>query len=335
MGTTQTTPGKIDAKPHRRVNVVPVLEGLIGGVRSGVVLTAVLSIVLASPGMAQRPDSVIAERRAKGGSEFWIPLGSLFVPGLGQYIHGAPLMGAGYSASAVAGVLVGETAGTEVLNVQDLPRDGADQLAYEGYHVASTAGLLSAWDAFQRSVPAMQAEGNYRFLTERDDAGGLVSAPFDVRFLSRWTTWVHLAYTGLVAGLVLGERERSALYEPFRFRDAAFVAALSFNAGVGEEAAFRGWLFPMFHQLTGERFWLGNALQAGLFGGAHVPQADEFALVITAWALYEGWLTRRNGWSIRESIFHHFWYDVIIATATLVTDERPGTLNLAFPPIRF
>jgi hypothetical protein len=33
-------------------------------------------------------------------------------------------------------------------------------------------------------------------------------------------------------------------------------------------------------------------------------------------------LTRRNGWSIRESIFHHFWYDVLVASATLLADER-------------
>ncbi|MFW6089713.1 MAG: CPBP family intramembrane glutamic endopeptidase, partial [Gemmatimonadota bacterium] len=156
----------------------------------------------------------------------------------------------------------------------------------------------------------------------------------DPEFLGRATTWANLAYTGLVTGLVLAGRDRGVDHEPFRGRDAAFAVALSYNAGVGEEAAFRGWLLPMLHQKTGQRFWLANAIQAGIFGAMH-PDAGAFAAVIAASALYEGWVTRRDDWSIRESIFHHFWYDVAVTTATLLADERPSGIQLTFPTIRF
>src|SRR5687768_10181240 len=43
----------------------------------------------------------------RGGSEFWIPFGSVVVPGLGQYIHGEPWVGLGYTATAVAGAIAG------------------------------------------------------------------------------------------------------------------------------------------------------------------------------------------------------------------------------------
>src|SRR6266511_517195 len=89
-----------------------------------------------------------------------------------------------------------------------------------------------------------------------------------------------------------------AQYLPFQTRDGAFVAAFSYNAGVGEEALFRGWLYPMLYQHLGRRAWLANGLQAGAFGALHAPQAGAFALDIAGSALYEGWLTRRNGWSI-------------------------------------
>jgi membrane protease YdiL (CAAX protease family) len=150
--------------------------------------------------------------------------------------------------------------------------------------------------------------------------------------VQRWTTWADLAYTGLVTGLILSGRTGDA---PLHGHDLAFATALSLNAGVGEEAFFRAWLLPLLHQNTGERFWLSNSLQAALFGLVHVPQAGELAVVIAGWALYEGWLTRRNEWSVRESIFHHFWYDVAVVVASFLADETEPRIQLTLPTIRF
>jgi membrane protease YdiL (CAAX protease family) len=302
----------------------------------GAFAVLVLCASAAPPLTAQQGDTLVRSGEARRGSEFLTPLGSWFLPGLGQYIERAPLAGVAYSATALAGMAVSLSAGDVGWSGADpLPRDAGDQFAFQGMHVQQTAGFLSGWDAFSRAVPALQAQGRYDFLTTPESVGDLLTAPFDVRFLSRPTTWLHLAYTGVITAIVLGERNPGTEYEPFHPRDAAFLTAMSFNAGVGEEAAFRGWLMPVLYQNSGQRFWLSNTVQAGIFGGLHAATAREFAAVIGGWALYEGWLTRRNDWSIRESIFHHFWYDVAVVTAILLADERAGPMQLTFPTIRF
>lgn len=291
-------------------------------------------VLLAAAGLPAQDSSSVRSPRPKSGAQFLLPVGSVLLPGLGQYVYGAALAGGAYTATALAGVWVADAANPDVLARGGLPRTGRDQLAFESLHVAFTAGALSGWDAFRRGVPALQGEGKYEFLGAGDDLGGLLAAPFDPAFLSRWTTWVNLGYAAVLAGIVVSQRDAGRRYETFRARDAAFVTALSLNAGVGEEALFRGWLLPLFRQNTGD-FWAANVLQSVLFGALHVPDAEEFAVVIGAWAIYEGWLTRRNDWSIRESIFHHFWYDVLVGAATLLADERGLPLRLRFPGLRF
>jgi membrane protease YdiL (CAAX protease family) len=93
---------------------------------------------------------------------------------------------------------------------------------------------------------------------------------------------------------------------------------VSINAAAGEEAFFRGYLLPMMYQRTGQKFWLANGTQAAVFGVLH----GRGAVIIAPWAYWEGWLTRHNDWSVRESIFHHFWYDVAVISAELIVDDN-------------
>jgi membrane protease YdiL (CAAX protease family) len=183
-------------------------------------------------------------------------------------------------------------------------------------------------------MSALRAAGKYDFLTAEEDVGDLLWAPLDYRFLGRWTTWVDIAFIGGVLAWALSEDDRTGTTPPFDAGDAAFAASLSLNAAVGEEAAFRGWLLPMLTQKLGGRFWIANGIQAWLFGSAHATQAGAFAWVIAADALYSGWVTRRNGWSVREVVFHHFWYDAAIATAALLTDDD-ATVTFIPVQIRF
>jgi membrane protease YdiL (CAAX protease family) len=301
-------------------------------------LSVVLALaLLAAPlaGQETAPNAEPDAPAARVGSEFRIPLGSFLLPGLGQFLHGAPRPGAAFAATTAAGYAltgVGDAWGETWTG--GIPRRGRDQFAEQALHATVTAGSLSAWDAFHRAVPALQGEGKYEFLVRRERVGDLLSAPFDTRFLRRWTTWVDLAQTAAVTALVLSERRSGAVYEPFRANDAAWAASLSMNAAVGEEALFRGWLLPLLYQHT-DRFWLANGMQATLFGAAHLPDASWFAVHIGAWAAWEGWLVRRNEWSIRESIFHHFWYDVAVVTATLLSQEQSREVRITFPTITF
>jgi membrane protease YdiL (CAAX protease family) len=291
--------------------------------------------LVAAPIAAQDSTRVAAPSKPPAGSELLIPLGSTIVPGLGQHLHGAYPEGLGYAGAALLGYAVGASGDIERVAADELPREARDQLTYEGYHLQFAAGLLSAWDAFRRAVPALQQQRKYEFLSSRENLGDLLSAPVEFRFVQRWTTWIHLGYTGLMTGLILAERTGAGDYEPLRGHDFAFATALSLNAAVGEEAFFRAWLFPLLYQNTGDRFWLSNSLQAALFGAVHGAQAGGFALVIAGWALYEGWLTRRNEWSVRESIFHHFWYDFAIVLASFLADEREPRIQFTLPTIRF
>jgi hypothetical protein len=274
-------------------------------------------------------------QRPRKGAQFAIPLASISLPGLGQYLHGTWGTGIAYTASAAGALGVALWVEADAATSDAWPRQGRDQFAYEAAHAYQSIAFLSAWDAFHQAVPGLQMEGKYEFLPRRESLGDLLTAPFEPEFLRRPTTWAHLAYTGLVAALVVGGREPGVDYEPFQLEDAVFATSLSYNAGVSEEALFRGWIFPLLHQNVGQRFWLSNTLQAGIFGLLHLDQAGPYTLMITGWAFYEGWVTRRNNWSIRESIFHHFWYDVVISVTEMLVEERRPVIRITLPTIRF
>jgi hypothetical protein len=278
-------------------------------------------------------DSIPAPRF---GSELLIPVASFVLPGLGQYIHGAPATGAVYTGVALGGLALTTVGDAWEDTWEDAPRRGRDQLADQGLHLMLTAGMISGWDAFHRAMPALQAQGRYQFIDRRESVGDLLSAPFDPSFLRRWTTWVDLAQTAVITALVLSERKSGSQYHAYRGRDALYATSLSMNAAAGEEALFRGYLLPMLYENTGGHFWVANGAQATLFGAGHIADAELAGVAfIAAWGLWEGWVTKRNDWSIRESIFHHFWYDVAIVTASLIVQEKDLAVRIYFPTIRF
>ncbi len=305
----------------------------IPGRRSRRLLVAAALVPVAALG---QQDSARARlERARGGATFLIPAASVLLPGLGQYMLDAWWDGVPFSASAALGLGLYLHGDTAAARRTELPRSPAGQQAYFGAQLYQTAGELSAYEVFHRSLPALQGEGKFRFVTHHEPVTALLTAPFDVRFLRRWTTWVELAYTATVATVEVVATKPGKVYQPYQLHDALFGTGVSLQAGIGEEALFRGWLYPVLYQTLGERFWLANSLQAGIFGALHVPQAGPYALLISGAFLYEGWLTRRNGWSIREGIFHHFWYDAVIVTVELLTQERLPAAVIMAPPLRF
>jgi membrane protease YdiL (CAAX protease family) len=278
------------------------------------------------------PDSTIPPSR---GAQLAVPLASLVLPGIGQFRRNAVSAGAAFSGAAIAGYALYATGAPEDLSGGEIPLESGPRQSFIGLLLAQGSGEVSAYDAFHSALPALQHEGKYRFATHHASTTALLSAPFDRAFLKRWTTWIQLAYTGVLASVIVNQRKPGVAYERYELGDAAFGTGLAFGAGVGEEALFRGWLLPLLHQNTGGRFWLANGIQATVFGGLHTPQAGGYAALIGGWALWEGWLTRRHDWNIRESIFHHFWYDAIIFAAELLAEERGPGVAITFPTIRF
>ena len=268
-------------------------------------------------------------------SDFWRPLTSVAIPGLGQLGDGAPGAAAGFLGTALLGYGLYFTGDTAEASLSDIPRSPRGQQSLAGLELATAAGFLSAYDAFHRQVPSFQLDGKYAFLTAHEPLGRVMLAPFDPSMLKRWTTWIDLAHTAIITTvLVATETKPGKRYLPFRAHDGALAGTLSYGAGTGEEGAFRGWLYPMLYQHLGKRWVLADGIQAAIFGSLHVPQAGAFAADITVWGFYEGWLTRRNGWSVRESAFQHFWYDAIIFTATFLT-QGSATIRVTVPGVRF
>jgi hypothetical protein len=193
---------------------------------------------------------------------------------------------------------------------------------------------MSAYSSFRSSVPRFQQEdGKYRFLTQSESPGDLLVSPF--RFDHLADPWA-LVPLGLVAGGVgyLVDKERSDHKGADWLTtgdDFLFTGALAYNAGVTEEAVFRGWLLPVSYQYMGRHFWLANGAQALLFGAAHYnSDTNSIPWPQTLLGLYFGWLARKNQWTLSESIFVHAWWDMILFAGQVATTRSVPAGGAAF-----
>jgi membrane protease YdiL (CAAX protease family) len=297
--------------------------------RDFIIAALVISVPLAAQDTA-RPVTRDSSRRPLTNAQFVLPMTGFILPGLPQLIHGAPGPALGYLGTTLAGYAMSEQG---VVSGDSLPWRGRDQIADLGFSLVMSGAWLSPWDGFHRAVPRLQGRGKYLFLPQRERVGSLLTAPFDFRFLRRKTTWVSLGETALITTLILSQREDGV--PPFRGQDLGYSAGISMGAAVGEEAFFRGFLMPVLYQNTGNRFWLANGLQGSIFGGLHFN--DDFpaaAAIIAASSMYTGWVVRRNEWSLREAVFHHFWYDVFVFTAVFLS-ENDRMVRITSPSLRF
>jgi membrane protease YdiL (CAAX protease family) len=291
-----------------------------------------------NPSPAGRPE----RKRARFKSDLLLPASSVFVPGLGHYIQG-DFTGLAYSAVAAAGVglvvhAVGENrdslpeAGTTELFESDswrLRRFILGGLIYQG------AGFMGAYSAFRLAVPRLQEEeGKYGFLgPPRESAGDLLIAPFRFDHLRKQTTWVPIGAMGILVSYLVYEFRKKHIVGEWTLSgdDHIFGGMVSYNAGVSEEAAFRGWIFPMAYQYTGEKYFLSNGAQALLFSAMHYDRDDlpvpwpQFLM-----GYYLGWLTRRNEWSLSEAIFIHSWWDMILLAGAAATNKEVSAQTVRF-----
>lgn len=270
-------------------------------------------------------------------SDLWLPLGSAFMPGFGQYFQG-DWSGGVYTGVAVTGYLVAAQGATEI--ERDFGKDAINQdpssllfseswsyrkivlgsLAYQG------SGFLSAYSAFRSSVPRFQQENSrYLFLGRRESVPELMAAPLRFDHLLKPSVFIPLGVlAGGVGYLVSDERSR---HRGARWTlsgdDFVFTGAEAWNAGVTEEAVFRGWLYPLGYQYLWQDFWLANGAQALLFGAAHFdPDANPLPWPQALLGFYFGWLTKKNGWTLSEAIFMHAWWDMFVFAGAVATNYR-------------
>lgn len=286
-----------------------------------------------SPSQAATPE----RKRPRFKSDLLLPLPSALVPGLGHYIQG-DLMGLAYTGVAAAGM--GMTLHALNQSREKLPQVGIDELfdaeswrlrrfilgslAFQG------AGFMATYSTFRLSVPRFQEEdGKYRFLgPPRESARDLLVAPFRFDHLLRPTTLVPLGLVGTFIPLMIHKYRKNHKGADWTLSadDFGFGGAMSYNAGVTEEAAFRGWLYPVAYQYMGENFWLANSAQSLVFAGLHYDR-DNLPLPLPQLLMgfYLGWVTKRNNWSLSESIFIHSWWDMILLIGAAAITHKPPT----------
>jgi uncharacterized protein len=91
---------------------------------------------------------------------------------------------------------------------------------------------------------------------------------------------------------------------------------LSISAGICEELVFRGYLQQQFTRM-GHRVWVGVALSALVFGGAHGYEGIAGMLLITAYGAMFGVLALlRRG--LRTGMIAHAWHDSVSGVALVL-----------------
>ncbi|WP_218110125.1 CPBP family intramembrane glutamic endopeptidase [Oligoflexus tunisiensis] len=271
---------------------------------------------------------------------YWRPILSLFLPGLDQYAQGHTRSGLVYS-SVWAGSLIWytnrarklkdmhedmqwdlwtESQKSDFAQHEELPRQATLALQY-----TLSIGALSAWHSFRSGVETHRASGRFAFLEHEETPMDLLVAPFEFSHLQRKTTWIPLL---VAAGLgAMGPNFLSEDYQrdPFSSADAFHTAAISYNAGVAEEALFRGYLQPLFYDQTHSTLW-ANTLQATLFALAHRGTVER-PVAQAGIGFYLGWLQQKRNWTLSESIFIHTWWDVIALSSSYLVrlkDDKRG-----------
>lgn len=246
-------------------------------------------------------------------STVWPALASYVLPGFDQYWEGQTKYALGYSAIGAGGVVMMQenhtTAdkGKNFLEVsQDEPKSGYRVLGYKLY---DTAGSLSAYHSFKTAVRTRKSE--FSFIQTEESVQDLLRAPLRFGELAKPTVFFPL---GILAGLSLlspkGERGKKGNRASGIDR-GIWTSGISYGAGVGEEALFRGWIMPNLHAST-QSPWAANLIQGVAFGALHYSEANPLPIVQTLIGGYLGWRTQADGYSLRESIFIHFWWDAII-----------------------
>lgn len=195
----------------------------------------------------------------------------------------------------------------------------------------------------------------YSVYSSYRDAGGitfasneeyidLAMAPFQPRFLLNKKflipIGIALLYVGYETNHPPKNPQQILLYPGMKTSGfmGFYTTVISFNAGVSEEALFRGFLnHYLIHKWEFEKGLLASSI---IFGLAHLGNSVGNALFATLAGAYLGYIHYKENWDIRQGIAIHFWWDVIIIALSLrYMKEDPNVLKntreIFFMPIQY
>lgn len=301
------------------------MMALTGKIFLGVFLYSAIAIADPEAGEDLTEYDGSTEQLPERKSDVFVPFMSYLLPGFGQWLSGEPESGFLYTGVALGSISY-SIQNTNALQSAGLSEDEINEKLTDlqskdttvrkirlGSQVRDLMGGLSAYQSFRTAARSRQAYGEYLFLSKEESVAEIMTAPFRFDYLSRSSTYIPLGIVGIYAALVLTISDEDAAESNLRKsvfsgEDAFYVGATSYNAGVWEEAFFRGWMMPALMESMDSELW-SNVVSAGIFALAHassVPVPIAQALL----GYHFGSITQRNGWTIGEAVFIHAWWDV-------------------------
>lgn len=266
-------------------------------------------------------------------SLFLLPVASLLLPGLGQYVDGRA--GWPYTVVAVGGLGGAVAAISQVTTPAELAGFTSTNAQLAG--VLGTAWQTSAFLSAYETYRARMVE-DLSLPSRLSPIGEVLLAPVRFDRVVRPSVFLPLLVSvGLGALDVTRAVDSRPVFGAYRPLDAPFTAGISYGAGTGEEALFRGFLMSYMNHRWSWNRWVANGVQAVAFGAAHMDFRPFPLGVRTALGGYLGWVTQQNDYELTDAIFIHTWWDVIQLTtyfATVSQGER-ATAFINLPPIPF
>lgn len=262
----------------------------------------------------------------------WRPVITFILPGLDQMIEGEWGSGLTYASYGLLGFQLIDAVQNKVDNPGQADISTRDNLKRQmllGSQMYEMAGAMSAYQSYHSIINIYRDHGvAYTFIKPDETTLDLVTAPFDIRFLKRPTTWAPLA--ALVIGVIAAPTSGAANF--INGSDIGYLSAFSVQAGVAEESVFRGAFMPSLRQWWGSDVW-ANTAQASIFAALHYSSENKLPLPQFMLGWYFGWLTQKNEYSIRENIFIHAWWDIIAFASTYLGQTNVQRRNVYVPVV--
>lgn len=266
-------------------------------------------------------------------SMMWPLVLTTILPGFDQWYEGQEETGLVLSGAAFGGLLLASSARAESSNGDVLvSRDDGVRSNFLGLQIYSAAGSFSAFHSFRSAAKTWD---QFEFLEAAQNEGidDLVLAPWNFSMLKRPTTWGALALAFGIAAIDVAniDSNTASIFEhnSYALRDLGFGTAFSTFAGMHEEALFRGTLQPLLRRNWGSE-WGSNLATSVLFGAAHYSETNRFPLAQALAGYYLGWVAIENGWSLKESIFIHTWWDIVLLNAQYLVESRDRSREVVY-----
>jgi membrane protease YdiL (CAAX protease family) len=193
-------------------------------------------------------------------------------------------------------------------------------------------GYLSAYHSFRTAVLSHQPYGRFNFLPKDEQASeqplDLILSPLEFSHLTKLRTALPLGF--LVWALSQEIKSNTLQHNSYSIKDQLYATSFSHGAGVGEEMVFRGWIMPMAYQSWGSEFG-ANLFTSTLFALGHVAPSNKTPTAQFIMGYYFGYLTLANNWSLRESIFLHTWWDILIFSANYLDASATKKASIFLP----